>query len=93
MRRYATSKAALASLTREMAAEFGSVGLRVNSISPGEIDTSILSPGTQKIVDEMIPMKRLGTVVEVAHSVLFLCTRQSSYVNGVDLQINGGQHC
>ena len=75
-----------------MAAEFGSVGL-VNSISPGEIDTSILSPGTQKIVDEMIPMKRLGTVVEVAHSVFFLCTRQSSYVNGVDLQINGGQHC
>ena len=53
MRRYATSKAALASLTREMAAEFGSVGLRVNSISPGEIDTSMLSPGTQKIVDEM----------------------------------------
>ncbi len=47
---YATSKAALASLTREMAADFGRVGVRVNAIAPGEIDTSILSPGTEKIV-------------------------------------------
>ena len=47
---YATSKAALASLTREMAADFGPLGVRVNAISPGEIDTAILSPGTEKIV-------------------------------------------
>lgn len=46
---YATSKAALASLTREMASDFGRVGVRVNSIAPGEIDASILSPGTEKI--------------------------------------------
>ena len=58
---YATSKAALAALTREMAADFGRVGVRVNSIAPGEIDTSILSPGTEKIVKEQIPMHRLGT--------------------------------
>src|SRR5215216_7569475 len=57
---YATSKAALASLTREMAADFGPLGVRVNAISPGEIDTSILSPGTEKIV-EQIPLRRLGT--------------------------------
>ncbi len=44
---YATSKAALAALTREMAFDFGQVGVRVNSIAPGEIDTSILSPGTE----------------------------------------------
>ena len=47
---YATSKAALASLTREMAADFGPLGIRVNAIAPGEIDTSILSPGTEEIV-------------------------------------------
>src|SRR4029453_19336146 len=46
----ATSKAALASLTREMAADFGPLGIRVNAIAPGEIDTSILSPGTEEIV-------------------------------------------
>lgn len=89
---YATSKAALAALTREMAADFGSLGIRVNAISPGEIDTSILSPGTDKIVENQIPMRRLGTTEEVAKAILFLCTDQSSYVNGAELHINGGQH-
>lgn len=88
---YATSKAALAALTREMAADFGPLGVRVNAISPGEIDTSILSPGTEKIV-ETIPLKRLGTTDEVAKAIYFLCTDASSYVNGAELHINGGQH-
>jgi len=89
---YATSKAALASLTREMASDFGPLGVRVNAISPGEIDTAILSPGTEKIVEEQIPMCRLGEPEEVAKAIYFLCTEQSSYVNGAELHINGGQH-
>jgi NAD(P)-dependent dehydrogenase (short-subunit alcohol dehydrogenase family) len=89
---YATSKAALASLTREMAHDFGRRNIRVNAISPGEIDTSILSPGTERIVDEQIPMRRLGEPEEVAKAIYFLCTDQSSYVNGAELHINGGQH-
>lgn len=89
---YATSKSALAGLTREMAHDFGPLGIRVNSISPGEIDTSILSPGTEKIVREQIPMRRLGEPEEVAKSIYFLCTDASSYVNGAELHINGGQH-
>ena len=52
---YATSKAALAGLTREMATDFGPRGIRVNAISPGEIDTAILSPGTDKIVRRADP--------------------------------------
>ncbi|MGB3809384.1 MAG: SDR family oxidoreductase [Parvibaculum sp.] len=88
---YATSKAALAALTREMASDFGRLGIRVNAIAPGEIDTAILSPGTEKIVAE-IPMQRLGTPEEVAKTIYFLCTDQSSYVNGTEIQINGGQH-
>jgi NAD(P)-dependent dehydrogenase (short-subunit alcohol dehydrogenase family) len=88
---YATSKAALAALTREMAADFGPLGVRVNAISPGEIDTAILSPGTEKIV-ETIPLRRLGTTDEVAKAIYFLCTDTSSYVNGAELHINGGQH-
>ncbi|MCA0406493.1 MAG: SDR family oxidoreductase [Proteobacteria bacterium] len=88
---YATSKAALAALTREMASDFGPVGVRVNAISPGEIDTAILSPGTDKIV-EQLPMRRLGTPEEVAKAIYFLCTEASSYVTGAELHINGGQH-
>lgn len=88
---YATSKAALASLTREMAADFGPMGIRVNAIAPGEIDTSILSPGTEKIVAE-IPMRRLGSPEEVARTIYFLCTEASSYINGAEIHINGGQH-
>jgi NAD(P)-dependent dehydrogenase (short-subunit alcohol dehydrogenase family) len=88
---YATSKAALASLTREMAADFGPLGVRVNAIAPGEIDTSILSPGTEKIV-EQIPMLRLGTPDEVAKIIYVLCTDTSSYVTGAEIHINGGQH-
>ncbi|MBS9721743.1 SDR family oxidoreductase [Tianweitania sp. BSSL-BM11] len=88
---YATSKAALGSLTREMAADFGPHGIRVNAIAPGEIDTSILSPGTDKIV-EGIPMRRLGTTAEVADIIFFLCSGQASYVTGSEIHINGGQH-
>jgi NAD(P)-dependent dehydrogenase (short-subunit alcohol dehydrogenase family) len=88
---YATSKAALAALTREMAADFGPMGVRVNAIAPGEIDTAILSPGTDKIV-ETIPLRRLGLPEEVAKAIYYLCTDQSSYVTGAELHINGGQH-
>lgn len=89
---YSTSKAALMSLTREMAHDFGPLGIRVNAISPGEIDTSILSPGTEKIVEEQIPMRRLGKPAEVAKAIYFLCSDASSYVNGAEIHINGGQH-
>lgn len=89
---YSTSKAALAALTREMAAEFGERGVRVNAIAPGEIDTSILSPGTEEIVQREIPMRRLGTPEEVAATIYFLCTAPASYVNGAEVHINGGQH-
>jgi NAD(P)-dependent dehydrogenase (short-subunit alcohol dehydrogenase family) len=88
---YATSKAALAALTRELAADFAPRGIRVNAISPGEIDTAILSPGTETLVAG-IPMRRLGTPEEVAKAIYFLCTDQSSYINGAELHINGGQH-
>ena len=88
---YATSKAALAALTREMAADFGPLGVRVNAIAPGEINTQILSPGTEKLV-ESIPLGRLGEPAEVAKAIYYLCTDQSSYVTGAEIHINGGQH-
>ena len=89
---YAASKAALAALTRELAHEYGSLGVRVNAIAPGEISTDILSPGTEKIVNDLVPMKRLGTTLEVARTIRFLCSDESSYINGAAIHINGGQH-
>ncbi|MDP4893756.1 SDR family oxidoreductase [Cypionkella sp.] len=88
---YATSKAALAALTREMAHDFGPLGVRVNAIAPGEVETAILSPGTDKIV-QTLPLRRLGQPKEVAEAIWFLCSAQSSYITGTEIQINGGQH-
>ena len=88
---YATSKAALSALTREMANDFGPLGVRVNSVAPGEVETEILSKGTDKIV-QVLPLRRLGQTIEVADTIYFLCSEQSSYVSGAEIQVNGGQH-
>ena len=88
---YATSKAALGALTREMANDLGPLGVRVNAIAPGEVKTAILSKGTEKIVAE-IPMKRLGLPEEVADTIFYLCSDYASYVSGAEIEINGGQH-
>jgi NAD(P)-dependent dehydrogenase (short-subunit alcohol dehydrogenase family) len=88
---YATSKAALAALTREMAHDFGPFGVRVNAIAPGEVETAILSPGTEEIVSG-IPLRRLGQPEEVAQTIYFLCSDQSSYISGTEIEVNGGQH-
>ena len=88
---YATSKAALASLTREMAADFGPQGVRVNAIAPGEIRTSMIGPEYEALAGE-IPLRRLGTPEEVARTIYYLCTDESAYVNGAEIHINGGQH-
>jgi len=88
---YATSKAALSSLTREMAADFAPHGIRVNAIAPGEIVTDILSPGTEERFVPLIPMRRLGKPEEVATVVAFLCSDAASYVTGEEININGGQ--
>jgi len=89
---YAASKAALAALTREMAHELGPRGIRTNAIAPGEIDTAILSPGTEELVDRLVPLGRLGEPREVAETIHFLCSGGSSYINGSEIYIDGGQH-
>jgi NAD(P)-dependent dehydrogenase (short-subunit alcohol dehydrogenase family) len=88
---YATSKAALAALTREMAHDFGPLGVRVNAIAPGEVETAILSPGTEKIVKKL-PLQRLGQPEEVASAIYFLCSPESSYISGAEIEVNGAQH-
>lgn len=89
---YAASKAGLAALTRELAHEFGPRGVRANAIAPGEIETSMLSPGTDELVANEVPMGRLGVPREVAETIHFLCSNASSYINGAEIHISGGQH-
>jgi NAD(P)-dependent dehydrogenase (short-subunit alcohol dehydrogenase family) len=87
---YSTSKAALFALTRELAADVAHLGIRVNAVCPGEINTAILSPGTDALV-ERIPLKRLGSPTEVAGVIHYLCSPDTSYITGAEIPVNGGQ--
>jgi NAD(P)-dependent dehydrogenase (short-subunit alcohol dehydrogenase family) len=87
---YSTSKAALTALTRELAADLAHLGVRVNAVCPGEINTAILSPGTAALVDR-IPMRRLGSPEEVAAVIYYLCSPEASYITGAEIPVNGGQ--
>src|ERR1700730_10270505 len=82
---YAASKAALWALTRELAADLGRFGVRVNAGSPGEIDTGILSPGTDTIVERDIPLHRHGKPRDVADLLLFLCSNSATYISGSEI--------
>jgi NAD(P)-dependent dehydrogenase (short-subunit alcohol dehydrogenase family) len=88
---YSTSKAALSALTREMAAEFAQLGVRVNAVAPGEIETAMLSPETDVLIPR-IPLHRLGTPEDVASTIFYLCSPDSAYVTGTEIFITGGQH-
>ncbi len=88
---YSTSKAALSALTREMAVEFAALGVRVNAVAPGEIETAMLSPDTEVLIPR-IPLHRLGTPEDVAATIFYLCSADSAYVTGSEIFITGGQH-
>jgi NAD(P)-dependent dehydrogenase (short-subunit alcohol dehydrogenase family) len=88
---YSTSKAALSALTREMAVEFGQLGVRVNAVAPGEIETQMLSPETDMLIPR-IPLQRLGSPDDVAAAILYLASPDSAYVTGTEIFITGGQH-
>lgn len=88
---YSTSKAALSALTREMAVEFAELGIRVNAVAPGEIETAMLSPETEVLLPR-IPLHRLGTPEDVAATIFYLCSPESAYVTGTEIFVTGGQH-
>jgi NAD(P)-dependent dehydrogenase (short-subunit alcohol dehydrogenase family) len=88
---YSTSKAALSALTRELAVEFGPMGVRVNAVAPGEIRTAMLSPETETLIPR-IPLHRLGTPEDVAATVFYLCGEGAAYVTGTEIFVTGGEH-
>jgi NAD(P)-dependent dehydrogenase (short-subunit alcohol dehydrogenase family) len=75
----------------DVATDFRRVGVCVNAVSPGEIDTDILSPGTEAIVDRDIPLHRLGKPKEVADLLPYLCSQTASYISGSEIHIDGRQ--
>nr|WP_309099115.1 SDR family NAD(P)-dependent oxidoreductase [Fredinandcohnia onubensis] len=91
---YAVSKAGLISLTRQMAGELGPSGIYVNAVAPGRIDTPMVKDVPEEVNKQVIsniPLRRLGTPGEVANTILFLVTTQSSYITGSVIDINGGR--
>lgn len=90
---YAASKAAIESLTRTAAKEFVSFGVRVNSVSPGCVDTGMmntLEDRQRQDLVSVIPMKRFGAVSEIAQCVRFLASDEASYITGQTLVVDGG---
>ena len=91
---YAASKGALDTLTTGLAKELAAVGVRVNAVRPGLIDSDFHDHATPGRVDRMIPvvpMQRVGTAHEVAEAVLWLASPAASYVTGAFIDVTGGR--
>ena len=91
---YGTSKAALAHLTKQQAAELGNLGIRVNAVAPGPVDTAMAkqvhTPEIRADYHDAIPLNRYGAESEIAAAVWFLCSDAASYINGQTLAVDGG---
>jgi NAD(P)-dependent dehydrogenase (short-subunit alcohol dehydrogenase family) len=91
---YGTSKAGLAHLTKQLAVELASLGIRVNAVAPGPVDTAMAkavhSPEIRADYHDHIPLNRYGLEEELAEAVFFLCDDRSSYITGQILAVDGG---
>lgn len=91
---YGTSKAALAHLTKQAAVELASLGIRVNAVAPGPVDTamakSVHTPEIRRDYHDAIPLGRYGLEGELADAIVFLCSDRASYITGQVLAVDGG---
>ncbi len=91
---YGTSKAALAHLTKQQAVELASIGIRVNGVAPGPVDTAMAkavhSPAIRKDYHDAIPLNRYGLEDELAEAIFFLCSDRASYITGQIIAVDGG---
>jgi 7-alpha-hydroxysteroid dehydrogenase len=94
MASYASSKAAVNHLTRNVAFDIGLMGIRVNAIAPGAIKTdalaSVLTPDAEKAMLKHTPLGRLGEAEDIAYAALFLCSPAASWISGQVLTVSGG---
>ncbi|WP_237215382.1 SDR family NAD(P)-dependent oxidoreductase [Falsiroseomonas oryziterrae] len=91
---YGTSKAALAHLTKQQAVELAALGIRVNAVAPGPVDTAMAkavhTPEIRRDYHDTIPLDRYGLESELAEAIMFLCTDRASYINGQVIAVDGG---
>jgi NAD(P)-dependent dehydrogenase (short-subunit alcohol dehydrogenase family) len=91
---YGTSKAALAHLTKQQAVELAGLGIRVNAVAPGPVDTAMAqavhSPEIRADYHDAIPLNRYGLESELADAIFFLCGERASYITGQVLAVDGG---
>ena len=95
---YGAAKSGVINVTRNLAVKWAKYGIRVNAVAPGTIETAMTAPmhAVPEIVASEIahiPAGRMGTVDEVAPAIAFLCTAQSSYINGAVLVVDGASDC
>jgi 3-oxoacyl-[acyl-carrier protein] reductase len=95
---YGAAKAGIVNITRNLAVRWAGKGIRVNAVAPGAIDTPMTAPmhaATELVDAELahIPLHRFGSVGEVAPTVAFLCTEQSSYTSGAVFVVDGASDC
>lgn len=90
---YCSSKSAILGLTKSLALEYAKKGVTVNCVAPGIIDTpmlQILSPEAKKQFEATIPLGRLGKPQDIANAITFLCSKESEYITGSIMHVNGG---